>query len=741
MATISALCLTLWYIAPLAFPLNKDALAGPAPSVLILDNQGNPLHHQAREDYYLSESTPLDGIPQALIDATLAAEDKRFYHHAGVDILANIRAVKDSIEAGWLVSGASTLTQQTIKLTTDSPSRTFKTKVIEALSARHLEMRYTKDEILACYLNHLDYGNLTQGPRQASLHYFSKELGELSLAETALLAGLPQAPSRHNPRRNPDNAKKRRDWVLERMQITCDYPSSLIQRALAEPVQLISKVHQQQQTQLAQLAVSHRSLGSRTVRTSIDSVIQAAVERALAEEVAKLQLHHVNNGAAVVIDNHTRRVLALVGTADFTADSGQINAALTPRSPGSALKPFTYLLAMEKLHYSPATILADVPTEYAGIRGPESFVNYDRNHRGPVTIHSALGNSLNIPAVRTLNALDGPRALHRFLKQLGVNSLTEKPSHYGLGLTLGSGAVRLIDVTNGFSSIANQGIHTNYILFPDTQTTSHERVNSPESAYLIASVLSDNLARSATFGSSSQLRLPFPCAVKTGTSSDFRDNFCVGFTADFTVGVWVGNLSNQPMKGISGVTGAGPVFHKIMLDLHKDRPAKWLTKPDNVLAIHVDPHTGKRLPQSHPRFSQSIQTFANRDHIPRWASIDDYSDNGQVYLDDRFTQWMSETPQPPFIADRTSQRDTPLRVLSPARDATYLLDPDLPDRGAYLSLISNDPKSTKWTSPSLEIIDHHNTPTIILTEGDHQVTAHHRATGKSNTIRFSVKEL
>ncbi|PQJ29930.1 penicillin-binding protein 1C [Rubritalea profundi] len=741
MAVLSALCLMLWYLVPLAFPLNEDALAGPPPSVLILDNQGNPLHHQARKDYYLSESTPLDGIPQSLIDATLAAEDKRFHDHGGVDILANLRAIKDSIEAERLVSGASTVTQQTIKLTTGSPARTFKTKIIEALSARHLEISYTKQEILACYLNHLDYGNLTQGPRQASLHYFGKELSELSLAQTALLAGLPQAPSRHNPRRNPNNAKKRRDWVLERMQITCDYPSTQIQRAINEPIQLIPRRSHQLQTQLAQLAVAHRTPGSRTIRTSIDSKLQATVERTLAEEVAKLHHQHVNNGAVVVIDNHTRQVSALVGTADFSAESGQINAALTPRSPGSVLKPFTYLLAIEKLHYSPATILADVPTQYAGIRGPEAFVNYDRKHRGPVSLHSALGNSLNVPAVRTLNALGGPRALHSFLQQLGFSTLTEKPSHYGLGLTLGSGPVTLIDVTNGFASIACQGSHTDYILFPDDQTTMPKRVCSAESAYLIASILTDNLARSATFGNNSQLRLPFPCAVKTGTSSDFRDNFCVGFTTDFTVGVWVGNLSNQPMKGTSGVTGAGPVFHQVMLDLHKNRPAHWLKKPANVLAIQIDPHTGKRLAPSHPRFPLSIHTFTNKDRIPKWANHLDYSQNGQVYLNDRFTHWLSETPQPPFIADQTRQHDVPLRVLSPARDATYLLDPDLPDRGAYLSLISNDPESTEWSSTSLEIIDHHKSPTLILTEGDHQVTAHHRATGKSSTIRFSVREL
>lgn len=740
-AAASGLCLLLWYIVPLTFPINELAIAGPAPSILILDSNSQPLHHQVRKDHYLSESTPLVGIPEALVDATLAAEDKRFYTHGGIDIRANFRALRDSLDAGKIVSGASTITQQTIKLTTGSPSRTLKTKVIEALSARHLEMCYSKDSILASYFSHLDYGNLTQGPRQASLHYFGKELSELSLAQTAMLAGLPQAPSRHNPRRNPNNAKKRRDWVLGRMQAVYNYPPEQIQRARNEPIDLIPKRSLIQHAHLAQMAVAHRSPGSATITTSIDNQLQRSAQRILFDEISKLKNHHVSNGSVVIIDNHTRRVLALVGSADWNADAGQINAALTPRSPGSVLKPFTYLLTFENLNYSPASVLADVPTQYAGIRGPESFDNYDRCHRGPVTVYSALGNSLNVPAVRALNSLNGPQSLHTLLKNLGVKSLTEKSSHYGLGLTLGSGSAPLIDITNAFATIACEGTHSPYILFPSNKGQRSTQIFSPESAYLIASILSDNLARSANFGTDSHLRLPFKCAVKTGTSSDFRDNFCVGFTADYTVGVWVGNLTNTPMKGISGVTGAGPTFHKIMLELHKNKDPCWLTQPAAVIAIKVDPHTGKRLTPKHQRFPQGINTYAKKLNLPPYAKVEDYSERGQVYLDNRFTDWLDDYPNPLFIAAQTTHTDTPLRVLSPARDATYLLDPDLPNRGSYLSLISNTPKATKWTSRSLEIIQHHNTPTLILTEGLHEVTAHHQRSGQSSTVQFSVKEL
>ncbi|GAA5495087.1 biosynthetic peptidoglycan transglycosylase [Rubritalea halochordaticola] len=728
-----------WYLLPFAFPYNKPALSGPAPSVLILDREGRPLHHSPREDYYRHRHSQLEGIPQTLIEATLAAEDKRFYNHGGIDVFANIRAIKDSLIAGHFVSGASTITQQTVKLTSGVPPRTLKTKFIEALTARNLEMSEDKDTILAAYFNHLDYGNRTQGPQQAALHYFNKSLNDLSLAEYALLAGLPQAPSRHNPRRNPKNALERRNWVLDRMQAIFSIPAERIERAKSEPLELIPyKTHTKAQ-QLSQLVLPHREEKSPHIQTTIKLEYQETARQLLQQELGLLKDKEVHHGAAVIIHNETGEILALVGTKDFSLS--QINAALTPRSPGSALKPFTYLLAFENAGMSPATIVPDIPTSYAGIRGPEEVVNYDRQHHGPVTIYKALGNSLNVPAVRVLNDIGGPERLLTLLTSLGITTLDQPANTYGLGLTLGSGEVTLLEATNAFATIARLGLYTDTHITPANSVTHYKRLFSPESAYLVASVMADNNARLEGFGMHSNLHLPFPCAVKTGTSSDFRDNFCIGFTADFTVGVWVGNLDNRPMKGISGVTGAGPVFKKLMLAIHEKTEPSWLTKPASVSPVSVDPATGKRLSKGHPRYPLAIHTFSHIQYLPQQASLSDYSENGDVYLDSRYHEWMQEHPEGTYTASHTREIQEAFRVLSPARDATYLLDPDLPDHGAYLPLISNIPENTVWFSNTLRIIKHEGKLTALLTEGMHTLTATNSKTGETQTLTFQVDSL
>lgn len=738
-AVMAFIALSVWYVVPFSFSYNKDALSGPSPSVLILDRDGRPLHHSPREDYYRHRHSPLEGIPTELIQATLAAEDKRFFDHKGVDVLANIRAVKDSVQAGYFVSGASTVTQQTVKLTSGVPPRTLKSKIIEALTARHLEMSEDKDTILACYFNNLDYGNRTQGPQQAALHYFNKSLDDLSLSETALLAGLPQAPSRHNPRRNPKRAIDRRNWVLDRMQEVYGIPEDRVERAKAEPLNLAPAKPFTPAYQIAMLALPHRSPHSPYIRTTIDLDYQQTARNLLDQELAQLKEKEVHQGAVVIIHNPTGEILALVGTRDFSVS--QINAALIPRSPGSALKPFTYLLAFEQHGMSPATVIPDVPTSYAGVRGPEEVVNYDRTHRGPVTIYKALGNSLNVPAVRVLNLSGGPDKLHKLLLELGLSSLDQPSNTYGLGLTLGSGEVTLLSATNAFATIARMGNYCDPRLFPSDKTPQYKRAFSPQSAYLVASVMADNNARVESFGRHSNLSLPFPCAVKTGTSSDFRDNFCIGFTAEYTVGVWVGNLDNRPMKGVSGVSGAGPVFQKLMLALHKTTRPSWLEKPEGVSEVYVDPATGKQLPKNHERYPLAIHTYAKTRYMPELATRSDYSNDGKIYLDVRYNDWLAENPDVPYAPSNSRDTPEPMRILSPARDATYLLDPDLPDNGAYLPLISNDPTSTEWRCDTLRIITHNGKPTAILTAGVHTITASLKGGREEQSVTFQVDTL
>ena len=736
------LFLIVWYALPFAFPYTNEAITGSEPSTLIIDRNGNPLHHSAHEDNYRLQHIPLTDIPQDLIHATLAAEDKRFYSHGGVDILATCRAAKDSFSAGRTVSGASTITQQTVKLSSSPAERNMLTKIRESLTARHLEMTSDKETILTAYFHHLDYGNRILGPQQAALHYFGKPLSHLSLAECALLAGIPQSPTRHNPRSNPKGAKKRRDWVLERMQIVFDIDEERINRAIAEPIQLQKPTYLAERPQLARYLREYHPSKSSTFQTTIDAEMQRFSQRTLKAEISKLSDKNVKNGAIVIIHNPTREVLTLVGTADFNSpNAGQINAVLAPRSPGSALKPFAYLLAFDNLGMTPATVLPDIETSFPGSLGAEEFVNYDRSHRGPVTIHRALGNSLNTTAIRTLNHFGGPAPLVKLFKQLEFKNISEKPGHYGLSLVLGSGEVSLLEATNAFATLAQQGNHTPPRILSTSDSNPPTRVFSAQSSYLVTSIMADNSARAHAFGRTSNLRFPFPCAVKTGTSSDFRDNWCIGFTKEYTVGVWVGNLDNTPMKGISGVTGAGAVFHSVMTRLHRDHTPQWFEKPEKISRISVDPHTGKILSPDHPRYPQAISVYTPTTSTPLLASDEDYKD-GKVYLDNRYDQWLAKHPNKPFLSNKFNEQIPNLRILSPSNRTTFLLDPDLPSKGNRLELKANTNNALIWKSETLEIeYPTGRSPVAILTEGEHEITIKDPHTQQKAKVTITVKSL
>jgi len=715
---------------------------------MLLDRDGIPLDHWVRPDYYRHRTTDLDIIPADLIQATLAAEDKRFYEHGGIDFRATARAARDSWDQKRFVSGASTITQQTVKITSPKARRSFTTKIRECLTARHAEMTLDKKQILSAYFNHLDYGNLTQGPLQASRYYFSKPLNQLSLAECALLAGLPQAPSRLNPRRHPKRALKRRNWILDRMAIVYNIPTDRIAQAKSEPLQLHirsrSAISSQQKLAPHLTRLMKRSAHPHDIRTTLSAPIQRDITDIVRQQLQALTAKHIHNAAVVVIDNRTGEILAHVGTPHFNSShnaGSQIDATIVPRSPGSALKPFTYLAAFKKRGMTPATIVADIPTSYSTTRGEKAFVNYDRRYQGPVTIHQALANSLNVPAIRTLNRIGGPATLLTQLQQFGITTLTEKPNHYGLGLTLGSGEVTLLELSNAYATLARMGHY-----LPVTFSLHSKNTTSPPhtniSCWMIAQTLSNNLARTSAFGTNSPLHLPFPCAVKTGTSTDFRDNWCLGFTAEFTVGVWAGNLDNTPMRGISGVTGAGPIFHATMLRLHQNHTAQWYPQPSGMTTCHIHSQTGKRLPHA---TEHSISLTLPTDTLPLFATPDDYDPQGRICLDARYKKWLqTEGDQSRFsLADSTSpQPDTtfPLHILSPAREAKYLIDPDLPGQGKKLRLKTDFPDSATWSSPTLKITNDHGQPTATLTPGTHQIILQDNH-GRTMTRSIEVKEL
>ncbi|MEM9018163.1 MAG: transglycosylase domain-containing protein, partial [Verrucomicrobiota bacterium] len=475
----------VFYVAPLFFSLPESLrgdLASSAPQgLLFVDREGRPVRRLLDGDLRADDPATYEEFPEVLIEATLAAEDSRFWSHNGVDFLGTMRAVRDALRSGHFFSGASTISQQTIKLYSEPRSRTIRTKLIEIFSARKLEMSASKTEILTAYLNALPYGNQYTGARAAALGYFGKPLGDLSISEAALLAGLPNKPTRFNPWRNLEGARARQVWILGRMREEhyideAQFAASLLEEPnlLPGPAQTFRAPHfidllRQQESEVVATAIKKGD----TVTATLDLNLQQFVESTVSAELARLG-HEANEtndlqAAVVVIENASGDVLTLTGSRSFFGSpSGQLNGAWSPRSAGSTLKPFTYLLGLERGHTA-ASVLADTPIEYITATGTYQPVNFDRQFHGPVSLRHALANSLNVPAVKLLDEVGGPSVLHESLQDnLALTSLHETAVEYGLGLTLGNAEVRLLELTNAYAALARLGTWRPYRLTRST---------------------------------------------------------------------------------------------------------------------------------------------------------------------------------------------------------------------------------------------------------------------------------
>jgi penicillin-binding protein 1C len=725
------LWLFCWYLLPLFFAPPAGLSEPISASPVLLDRNGNAIHHLVLEDSTRSSPVGLGEIPADLVACTIAAEDKRFATHGGVDLLAVARAAKDALMHGRTVSGASTITQQVVKLSSPPAPRTFLTKIREALTARHLEMKWSKQQILSAYFDRLNYGSHRIGPEEAARFYFQKPLGDLSLAECALLAGLPQAPSRLNPVKHEKRALDRREFVLGRL-VEAGESAERVTSARTEPLRLRPLHEREAAPWLPAMLVKG------PVRTTLDLPLQRDVETIVREELDKLKGANLRHAAVVVIHNPTGQILALVSSGNWDDPrGGQINGALTPRSPGSALKPFTWLLAFEKGGLHPGSIVADIPTQFRTEQGLDAPQNYDRAFRGPVTVRQALACSLNVPAMRALNDLGGPQPLHELLLGLGMQTIGPDPRPYGLGLTLGNAPVRLLDLTGAYATLARGGMQ-----LPVTLTLPPESSPLPEGtrtftalhSYLIAGILSDPEARAPSFYRGGPLELPFRCAAKTGTSSDFRDNWCLGFTAEFTVGVWAGNFDNSPMKGLSGVAGAGPIFHRAMVRVNRDLTPTWLPRPEGLVEVSLDPLTGKRLPEG-------PLSLVPADRVPLAANALDRDADGKVRLDASYTEWLASPynrRRDLFVIGEDKPVNTRLHILAPRNGALYLLDPELPN-GGLLRLASNLPSETQWSSPTLQLVPDSEQPTVRLAPGTHLLRATDSRTGAQREVTIRVE--
>jgi len=731
-----------WWGLPWTVPLPESLLKPPPSSTLYLARDGTPLRHLLNEDgTRAAPPVTYAEMPPALMHALLAAEDKRFFSHGGIDLTAIARAGRDNARSGRIVSGASTIHQQLIKNTTQQAGRrTLWVKIVEALRARRLAMSWSREEVLAAYANRVSFGNLMTGVATATSGYFHKPPGDLTPAECALLAALPQAPARLNPFRNLESVLPRQRRILDKMHELRWLTDEEHRVAMDQKIvlQRFSGGFE------APHAVEMLRVGPAggTVRTTLDAALQQQVETIMAQRLEMLKGRHVTHAAVVVIENATGAVRALAGSRDFFAkNGGQLNGAWAPHSPGSAMKPFTYLLAFER-GATPASLVADLPVEFATASGTYRPENFTLRSYGPMTYRYALGNSLNISAVRVLDSIGGAEVLLPKLRELGLSTLNEDAAHYGLGLTIGNASVRLVELANAYACLARLGKCKRWTLRLDDGGAEERRILGENECWLIADILSDNQAREMAFGGWSVLRLPFKCAVKTGTSSTFRDNWTLGYTAEFTVGVWAGNFDNTPMQDVSGVTGAGPIFKDVMLHLHEKHPATWFAMPKDIVRARIDPRTGKRLTPQTPPARVSREEFFIAGKLPPVAQASEYDAKGRAILPREYAAWMGSSGN--WLGDLVTTAETEarptLRITNPIPGTVIILDPDIRNHGSRLLLQAAGSQHPNWSCKTLELRNEGAHTFAILKPGRHEIEVRDEASGLSAKTFVIVQE-
>tara|TARA_R110000824_G_scaffold366730_1_gene555468 strand:- start:72380 stop:74599 length:2220 start_codon:yes stop_codon:yes gene_type:complete len=545
---------------------------------ILLDRQGAPLA-EATGEWNVQDRIPLYEIPQRLQQAVLTAEDKRFYHHKGVDWVARVHAVWQGVKAGRNVRGASSITEQVVRMLVPR-RRTLWSKWIEGFDAKRLEHVATKSDILEFYLNQVPYASNRRGVVAAAKFYFNRDLETLDGREMLTLAILPRAPSGLDPYRGGARVLERRSIHLasamrEAGHLTGDEWERIIETPLTlERPARVSSIGHFRAYAAGQIAEKNKTFFSERIQTTLDSGLMQFSQDLLDQRVADLAPRRVKNAAALVIDRRNGDILTWnVAGADKGGDTPgrYLDAVRVPRQPGSALKPFLYAATFDA-GWSPGQSIEDAPLSEAVGTGMHSFNNYSRQFYGEVSIRQALGNSLNIPAVHAVNFI-GPERYLDLLHRLGFNSLTRGAGFYGDGLALGNGEVSLLELVRGFAALANQGrtIELHALRERPLRPDVSEQVFTPQAATMVSDILSDPWARAMEFGRYSLLDLPVQTAVKTGTSTDYRDAWAVGYDSRYVVGIWMGNLDQSPMDGITGSTGPGMALRGLFAYLNRDQ--------------------------------------------------------------------------------------------------------------------------------------------------------------------------
>ena len=652
-------------------PAELRARASTFETARIYDREGQLLYSLADPNMGNRTYVTLDNIALDLQNATIATEDSRFYENPGFDVIGIGRAIVQAAQEREIVSGASTITQQLVRAVLldedERTQRTFNRKVREIILAAEVGRLYSKEEILELYLNEIYYGNLAYGIEAASQTYFNKSALDLNMAEASLLAGLPQAPALWDPYTAPDKALGRQTEVLNLMVASgyitlaearaAQNESSLFVYEMRKAPVTIRHPHfsltvlQQAEALLGAQAIYR---GGLNIYTTLDPTAQRLAEQTIAEQRGQINAAGANNAALISINPQTAEIIALVGSLDFRneAISGQVNMALSPRQPGSSLKPIVYLTAMEQ-GWTPATLIWDIPTAFPdGTNPPYEPKNFDDRFRGPLTLRYALGNSYNIPAVKALEYVGVCPFIAR-AQQVGIISLQDEgcqqfgqPRNYGLALSLGGGEISPLEMAAAYAVLANQGRYqqpytisriednAGNIRYEHETTVVPRQAARAEHAFLLSDILSDNNARTAAFGATNNLTISgHRVAVKTGTSGttrfDVRDGWTIGYTPQIVTAVWVGNTSNQPIgEGQSGYRVASPIWNRFMTQYLSSQAALDFVRPPGIVDAEVCLDSGVRSGPNCPdrrraeRFAGDQPPLPHEDHFLQQEAID-----------------------------------------------------------------------------------------------------------------------
>jgi len=723
----------IWLTTPDVSEIVKKGFDGYG---CILDREGKILRLFPNDAGDFMIYSPIGSFSKTLKDAIFAAEDRRFYYHAGFDPWAIFRAIWLDMKSRKIVSGASTITQQLIRLARPRP-RTIMTKISELFMAAKLEMQWNKEKILEAYLNLIPMSGNLRGVGIGAQILFAKNVDVLSTAEAATLAAIPQSPSRLDP----DSSKgaklllARRNWILREMKEISFIDGETASRSIGVSLGTRKKKYPCLAPHFVDWVVENSGNPHGSIVTSLDSQIQSKLESVLYSHKGRLARCGARQTAAMILDTRTMQILAMAGSFYYgMTEAGFNNGCTAPRSGGSILKPFLYALALEK-GYTPSSVIPDTSQNYKTPKGDYLPYNADRRSYGPVTIRSALGNSLNISAVKMLNAL-GIKPFFQFLVDLGVFSMNEAArDKYGLGLAIGNPEVKLIALAQAYGALANQGRKV-AITYKLQKPNFDERLFSESTAFLILDILSDPSARLLTFGNPKFFAFEFPVAIKTGTSTNFRDEWLFAVTPRLIIGIWVGNFDGSPTFGLSGATACGPIIHDLFEEIMTDRNKEWFNRPNDIVAVPVCGISGLLPSVFCP--AQTVEMFKNEQKPSSLCSFHTGTNNRHE-LPPEYSDWIQSRRTKgitdPFILANGLEVTNPLmtgnlftdgkrgvRLVNPIPQAStgFLFSVPIATFTSRLVVKSNEVMETG--EGRLYIISPHNGDRFIMIPGEENIT-------------------